>query len=87
MNKFSDGETANCPNGSGACVKVTTGTGNNVTVTTMSGGTLTDPLRMATDKRLTLHYGSDTKPDQCTYPPSTTVNFVCPLRGGVSDGD
>ena len=80
-----DGETTHCPNGTGSCVKVSTGTGNQRSTTTMTGGSLTDNLRLATDKRLTLHYGSDSKPEHCTYPASTTINFVCPERGGVSN--
>ncbi|XP_013417456.1 cation-independent mannose-6-phosphate receptor [Lingula anatina] len=44
-----------------------------------------DGLKITADGELMLHYTSEETPAICTHPPSTTINFICPKRGGGKD--
>ena len=69
---------AGCPEGAGAC-KIAHGVATPL-------GSPTGNLQTDSDGHLVLKYTSspDSVPAGCTSPPSTTINFICPKRGGVS---
>ena len=74
-----DGDTADCPSGSGSCRKIKSGD----KYIMQDVGELQQSLQRSTDKRLTLHYSTSADVEGCTTKPTTTINFICPERGGV----
>lgn len=72
----SDDATRSCPKGSGS-IKVV---GNS----TVGFGQPTRGLE-ATESGVRLVYTSTEKPAHCLDVPTTTINFLCPQRGGVGN--
>ena len=73
---IADGSSPSCPAGVAACELV----GGEA----RERGSPTGQLSVTQDNKLYLMYRSDQTQPGCDSPPTTSITFICPSRGGVS---